>query len=87
MEPVNVAPKKRKVKGKGKPKSSSAKKTSTKVKGESPKPSASSSSASPVTTRADIMASFSATYQGVIRSLPVCLWPCGVRHGQHSYTV
>lgn len=46
-----------------------------------------SSSRSPVTTRADIMATFPDSYQAIIKTLPVALWPCGTKHGQHSYTV
>lgn len=78
VPPVDVKPegKKRKKKAKATKKSQPDKKSPP-----------SSSSKSPVTTRADILETFPDCYQGIIKKLPIYLWPCGTRHGQHSYTV
>lgn len=38
-------------------------------------------------TKEDVLGSFSAVYQAIIKSFPVCLWPTSSKHGQHSYTV
>lgn len=38
-------------------------------------------------TKADAINSFLEVYRGVIKTLPVCMWPTSTKHGQHSYTV
>lgn len=86
VEPVGVKAERSGVKRRKKNKNKGRKQP--KVDHDEPNPSPSaSSSRSPVTTRADILASFPDSYQAIIKSLPVALWPCGVKHGQHSYTV
>lgn len=49
-------------------------------------PSPSGSATPPAPTRDEIITTFPECYQGIIKMLPVCLWP-SVSRGQHSYTV
>ena len=37
--------------------------------------------------KAEVINSFLEVYRGVIKTLPVCMWPTSTKHGQHSYTV
>lgn len=57
-----------------------------KAKGSAPdaEPSAPSS---PHESRAQALVSFPESYQAIIKTLPVCLWPVSSKHGQHSYTM
>jgi len=34
-----------------------------------------------------VLESFAVTYQALIKTLPVCMWPTSTKHGEHSYTV
>ena len=40
-----------------------------------------------VVNKGACIATFSETYQPIIKSLPVPLWPSSTKHGEHSYTV
>lgn len=84
LKPVEVAhrPKKRKTKNTT-PKNKKAK-TEAKNKGGEP---ASGSSPEPRVSREEAIKTFPDSYQALIKTLPVCLWPVCMKHGQHSYTV
>lgn len=80
LQPVEVAQKRKKRKSKAKtPKSK-------KAKSEGGEP-ASGSTPEPAVSRDEAINSFPDSYQALIKTLPVCLWPVSTKHGQHSYTV
>lgn len=86
MSPVDVAFARasRKVKGKKTKKGKKAKSNKKKRSSNTPSPTTPKAEDPP---KAEVVNSFLEVYRGVIKSLPVCVWPTSTKHGQHSYTV